>query len=170
MADNSPVAVDKSVLTVNNLKTESGWHGDDLNEEHKLKRLLKGKVDDEDIDKLVEDIENLYVDTSTVGGVYIVQIVDFKKNPIIFKSFDKVDPDLVLIKIGRADNYTKRFAQFGFGYNVVMQINGDNLMEKWFKQELPANFMKAFFEHKTKVASVLKCFRIPGTNSAPTEW
>jgi hypothetical protein len=128
-------------------------------------RDLDCGFDDAALDAAIE-INELYGSKETHGGVYMLQISDVR-----FKMNDESRDDLVLVKIGRTDNYKKRFRQLYFPYTVVFRYNGDNLFEKRLKQSAKTNRFYHACYGKTKVASIKQYLGIiKSANPGFTEW
>jgi len=134
-----------------------------------LKEALASKTDAE-LDALANRVCDVFVDKSTVGGVYFIRITEIAGKPVQFFGADgKETQDYVLTKIGRADNIRKRFVDFKFKFDEVLRINGNNTMEAELKRMIPANFSRYFFPAGTTRNAILKMIGLPG-NNAPTEW
>jgi len=127
------------------------------------------KMNDTDIASLVEKICDLFVNKNNLGGVYMIRITEVAGKPIKFFVNGKETPDYVMIKLGKADNYTMRFSQFTFKYTEVLRIDGDTTMEMEMKRLIPCNWKPYFYNDAMKKTSVLKAIGIPG-NNGPTEW
>ena len=126
-----------------------------------IRRLLcDAAVDASVVNKLIVDINNLYIDETRTTGVYC----------IVVRNAAFSNPGLCLVKFGRADDYAARFNQIGFKYSVVFKINGDNGMEKWFKDNVPCNAMKSIWP-RAKVATIKSDLSMTRANNpGPKEW
>jgi hypothetical protein len=111
---------------------------------------------------------NLFVDDTTVGGVYFIHITHLGGNPVRFRYDGKEDDDFVLVKFGRTDDFSTRWPQYrGVKFKILWSINGDNGMEAALKKFLPPNFKKSFYT--AKVATLHGYFGIEGSPGT-SEW
>lgn len=132
-----------------------------------LRALLEGKLKPGvDVDSLCDGIEQLYINEEAHGGIYCLLIT----NPtFVYKTGEK-EADMSLLKFGRTDNYASRYSQFSFKYEVLFEINGDNNMEAWLKENLPANVKKEFWPGAA-VLTIKGYLKLPASsNPAPSEW
>jgi len=135
-----------------------------------LKDALPKTATDAEIEAVVNRVCDVFVNKTTVGGVYFICITEIAGKPVQFFGADgKETHDYVLVKLGRADNFRSRFGQFKFKFDEVLRINGDNTMEAELKRMIPANFSRYFFPTGTTRMALLKLIGIPG-NNGPTEW
>jgi hypothetical protein len=135
-----------------------------------LKEALPQTTTDAEIETVVNRVCDVFVNKTTVGGVYFIRITEIAGKPVQFFGADgKETHDYVLVKLGRADNFRSRFGQFKFKFDEVLRINGDNTMEAELKRMIPANFSRYFFPTGTTRMALLKLIGIPG-NNGPTEW
>lgn len=126
--------------------------------------------DGTDVDEITNRIVNLFVDNTTVGGIYFLHITHLGGNPVRFFYEEQEDKDFALIKFGRTDKFSARWSQFsGVTFHILWAINADNGMEAALKKLIPANFMKIFYT--AKVPTLKTYFKIPkSSNPAPSEW
>lgn len=151
----------------------------------RIQQILEEVIgnDDDETARVIEQLEKLFISEEnevvpemdrnsreTSGGVYMIQIKSIKGRPISFTDNCGRGDRMVLIKFGRADNYKNRFSQFGFEYEEIFKINGDNCMEATLKQLFPPNFKNNFFKG-AKVATLKQYFSMPAScNPGFTEW
>jgi hypothetical protein len=137
----------------------------------KLRTLLTASIksNEAEISALVDKICDLFINKNTLGGVYMIRLDEVAGKPIKFFVGGKETNDFVMIKLGKADNYTTRFSQFSFKYTEVLRIDGDTTMEVELKRMLPCNWKPYFYNASMRKDAVLKAIGIPG-NNGPSEW
>ncbi len=145
-----------------------------MSNDNQLEGILKKfKSDAINLEDAKKEILTLFTEPSEApGGIYMLVITHMQDRPVTFQHCNVNPCDMfLLVKFGRTDSYAKRYAQFGFRYEKVFEVNGDNLMESWLKHYFPANFQKGFYQKKTKVPTIKQYLKFTKSqNPGPTEW
>lgn len=104
----------------------------------------------------------------TAGGVYCLQITHINGHPIQFYR-GNVLTDLVLIKFGRTDNFSRRSTQFSFRFLVIFVRDLPTTAEGDILKNIFCPNFKTTFYPDSKVATIHSSLKLGGSPGC-TEW